>query len=91
MASRNPGSDWSFLFRSYVASQDERTIELMDRSTTMDEEVAMGRSFNDEKAGDEKRSRMPFHLLTVSMTMKPRGFHLIKNTKSTGGFEAWRQ
>ncbi|CAK0903822.1 unnamed protein product [Prorocentrum cordatum] len=45
-------SDWCFLFRSYVASQDERTIELMDRSTTMDEEVVMGISFNDEKAAD---------------------------------------
>eukprot|EP00959_Pyramimonas_sp_CCMP1952_P198277 4147443-Pyramimonas_sp.AAC.1 len=64
----------------------------MDRSTTMDEEVVMGRSFNDEKAGDEKRSRMLFHyLLTVSMAMKSRGFKLIKNTKSSNGFEAWRQ
>eukprot|EP00959_Pyramimonas_sp_CCMP1952_P233944 4888780-Pyramimonas_sp.AAC.1 len=51
----------------------------------------MGRSFNDEKAGDEKRSIMLFFLLTVSMTMESRGFKLIKNTKSSNGFEAWRQ
>eukprot|EP00959_Pyramimonas_sp_CCMP1952_P263867 5518073-Pyramimonas_sp.AAC.1 len=51
----------------------------------------MGRSFNDENAGDEKRSRMLFYLLAVSMTMKSRGFKLIENTKSSSGFEAWRQ
>eukprot|EP00959_Pyramimonas_sp_CCMP1952_P389623 8164651-Pyramimonas_sp.AAC.1 len=31
---------------------------------------------------------MLFHLLTVSMAMKSRGFKLIKNTKSSNGFEA---
>eukprot|EP00959_Pyramimonas_sp_CCMP1952_P368954 7728065-Pyramimonas_sp.AAC.1 len=51
----------------------------------------MGRSFNDEKAGDQKRSRGLFLLLTAGVMMGSRGFKLIKNARSSNGFDAWRQ
>ena len=79
--------DWSFIFCSYVASLDVRTRELMDQVSSMTEQVSIMK----DNLDDARRSRTLFHLLTMSMQPKTRGFEIIRNVQNGNGLEAWRQ